>query len=312
MQNSYDTLRWSYGSAIVGSTAWILLLFVLSPMTTSIAAIEALLLFGVLVVVALTLPFALTDTENEFIRRLHVVAVRIQPVAAFAAAGAFLLSPGLSSALLTLPWLGFAGLTALIGATRFLHRRTLEPAALCIDAGLVYIPVGAGWLFLSRMRAQPLGFSDLIVVLTAVHFHYAGFVAPIVAGLTGRRIRSTLLFTPIAAGVIAGPPLIAVGITFSPLIEIIAVVVFAGSLIGLALLMLVGLVPVVQTRLSQTLVVISSLSLLVTMIAAGAYGFSTFTGRFVVTIPRMVQIHGVLNAFGFALCSIVAWHMIGK
>lgn len=303
-------LRWSYGSAIVGSLVWIALFFVLSPTAGTIVAIEALALFGVLVVVPLTLPFVLTGHSNENAHRLHAVVVRMQPIAAIIAAGAFLLSPGLSSALCILPWLGFAGLAALVGVTRFLNRRTFEPAALCIDAGLVYIPIGAGWLLLSRMRAHPMGFSDLVVILTAVHFHYAGFVAPIIAGLTGNRLRTTPLFASIAAGVIAGPPLIAIGITVSPLIEIIAVAVFAGSLIGLALIMLVRLIPALESRGAQALAGISAVSLLVTMLAAGAYGVSTFTGWFTVTIPRMVQVHGMLNAFGFALCGILSWHMI--
>lgn len=56
--------------------------------------------------------------------------------------------------------------------------------------------------------------------------------------------------------------------------------------------------------------VISALSLLITMLAAGAYGVSTFMGWFIIMIPRMVQIHGVLNAFGFALCGILSWHII--
>lgn len=305
-------LRWSYSSAIVGGIVWILSIFVLSPTSGAIPAIETLVLFGVLVVVPLTLPFVLMGHSDERTRRLHSIVVRVQPAAAIIAAAAFLFSPGLLSALLTLPWLGFAGLTALIGATRFLNRRTFDPAALCIDAGLIYISIAAGWLFVSRMRAHPMGFSDLIVVLTAVHFHYAGFVAPIIAGLTGDRLGNTSLFAPIAAGVIASPPLIAIGITFSSLVEIIAVVVFAGSLIGLALLMLFSLVPTLESRLCQASLVISSLSLLITMLAAGAYGISTFTGWFIVTIPRMVQVHGVLNAFGFALCGILGWHIINN
>jgi hypothetical protein len=57
---------------------------------------------------------------------------------------------------------------------------------LCLHAALVYWPVGCLWLVISRAGVNPLGFSDDIVLLTAVHFHYAGFAALTMLGMTGR------------------------------------------------------------------------------------------------------------------------------
>ena len=55
---------------------------------------------------------------------------------------------------------------------------------------MLYLPIGAGWLVLYRLGVRPLGFADVIVLLTGVHFHYTGFVLPIVAGMVGRWLRA--------------------------------------------------------------------------------------------------------------------------
>src|SRR5258705_449888 len=77
---------------------------------------------------------------------------------------------------------------------------------LCLDAGLVFLLVGGLWATASRAAMRPLGFDDTVVLLTANHFHYAGFIVPIVAGLAGRRLPGRLGDLT-ALGVIAGVPL---------------------------------------------------------------------------------------------------------
>src|SRR5262249_54537538 len=148
---------------------------------------------------------------------------------------AFLTPAGTLAALLASGWLLLAGLAALSGLLRLLARRNARADELCIDAGLLYLPVGAVWLLFSRAGLSPLGFGDTIVILTAVHFHYAGFAAPILAGLAGRwiaAVRPVLwpLFRLVAVGVIAGIALVAAGITlarFTAAIEVAAAVLFA-------------------------------------------------------------------------------------
>ena len=56
------------------------------------------------------------------------------------------------------------------------------------DAGLVYLAVGGGWTVLAWGGLRPLGFAAPIVLLTAVHFHYAGFALPLLTGLAGRNL----------------------------------------------------------------------------------------------------------------------------
>ena len=101
-----------------------------------------------------------------------------------------------------------------------------------------------------RAGLRPLGFPDLIVLLTAVHFHYAGFALPVLTGLVAR-----VLGGPAAGaaclGVIAGVPLVAIGITDAQLapgilpprlLELVASAITAASglLVGLLQVRLAG------------------------------------------------------------------------
>lgn len=100
--------------------------------------------------------------------------------------------------------------------------------------------------------------------------------------------------------------LIAVGITFSPLVEVVAVALFTVAVAGFALLTLAEVVPDIDGFPAVGLGV-ASLAIVLTMALALAYGYSAFpeTGR-LVTISEMIRWHGSLNAFGFALPALLA------
>ena len=78
------------------------------------------------------------------------------------------------------------GLVALHGLWR-LWRGSHRTSEVCLDAGLLYLAVGGTWTVIARAGLRPLGFPDLIVLLTAVHFHYAGFALLVLAGLVAGR-----------------------------------------------------------------------------------------------------------------------------
>src|SRR5256885_1534113 len=84
------------------------------------------------------------------------------------------------------------------------RRRNRRPVGRVL--GLYWL-VGAGWLALARFGLRPLGFSPEIVLATAVHFHFAGVLLPVlVLRSTGPR-----LVPPVLLGV----PLVALGITLA-------------------------------------------------------------------------------------------------
>ncbi len=320
-------LRWNRASSLAGAVVWILLLLPLSgwlglPVETSGETwlIERLLLLSVLVFTPLTLSLVGAQTSDGTHPLPFRVASLIQPFAAILVVASFYTRTGLAAALLTVGWILVTGLIGLFGLWRLwrrwaLHKSLLPMEELCIDAGLAYVTVGSGWLFLSRWGMNPLGFSDAIVLLTAVHFHYAGFAAPVLTGFAGRKIGARIarkFYLAAAAGVIAGPPLVAAGITLSRGVEVFSAVVLALSLFVLALLMLFVVAPKLKPRLAQVLLALSAISVMVTMLFACLYAMGRFTGSAIVTLPLMAQVHGVSNALGFVLCGLLAWTIANR
>src|SRR4030095_7036112 len=105
---------------------------------------------------------------------------------AAAAALSLILETGLTAALLAVLTLALHLLVALFGLSRLLPRGLLPIEELSIDAGLLYLPVAGFWFVVYRLGIQPVGFGETIILLTVVHFHFAGFATPIIAGMTGR------------------------------------------------------------------------------------------------------------------------------
>jgi hypothetical protein len=300
--------RWSRLSAIAGGLVWLLLIPAAPARPPTLALIERLLLLAPLVLLPLAL--ALVAPDGPWQRRIYRAAVLWQAPAALLAAGAIWLPAGALAALLAAGWLLLTGLLGLLGLLRLLARRTLAPAELSIDAGLMLVPVGGIWLVLARYGARPIGFSEPIVTLTAVHFHYAGFAAPILSGMIGRRLAPSGLarriYSAAALGLLAGVPLVALGISFSRQLEVAAVALLATSMAAIALVALVKVVPGVRRPLARALLAISALAGLMTMALAIIYALGGRAGV-VLTIPQMAQLHGGANAFGLALCGLLAW-----
>ncbi|HLH24319.1 MAG TPA: YndJ family protein [Chloroflexota bacterium] len=300
---------WSRWSAGLGAAIW---LAWLPRLAAEQGQVAALLLFAVLVLVPLALALAATPDRAGRHAWPYRAAVFAQPAAALLAAGSFLLPPSPAAALLALPWLLCTGLVALFGLWRLLPRGLSPAAEVCLDAGLVYLPIGGAWLVLARLGARPLGFSDVIVLLTAVHFHYAGFVAPLLAAMAGRALPdrkglAARAYRAVAAGVVAGPPLLAAGFTFSPALRFAAALLLAASLLALAALTMIAVLPAVRPRAARWLLGVSAAAIILPMLLVGAYAVGELAGASIVTIPQMVRVHGWLNALGFALCGLLAW-----
>lgn len=314
-------VRRSRTNALASGIAWLLLLLPLSvwfglPVETGGETwlIERLLLLAILVFVPLALSLAATPNDDGAHAWPYRVAVRFQPVAAMLVIVSIYSRTGWKAAAMTVGWLLLTGLIASFGLWRLWRRwkttgSILPLEELCIDAGLIYVVVGGGWLFLSRAGMNPMEFSDTIVLLTAVHFHYAGFAAPILTGLVGRTLKTGFArkcYIAAAAGVIAGPPLVAAGITLSRAVEVFSAVTLALSLFTLAMLTMFLIAPTMKP-LPRLLLVLSSISVVVTMIFACLYAYGRFAGIETVSIPLMTQVHGVSNALGFVLCGLLAW-----
>lgn len=302
------------GRLLAGSFLW--LSFALSMRSGPLAVgwAHALLLLGPLVVVPAGLELAWGADGGGLVARI----VRfLQLPAAVAFGVAYALRPGPLAAAFVLPWLLVAGLVALSGVLRALERfrrhRFPPVADVSIDAGLVYLVVGVAWAAADRFGVRPLGFAPDIVLLTAIHFHYAGFALPIATGLAGRRL-SGLPVRLAAAGVIAGVPFVAVGITATQLGRPVVVEAVAASVLAVAGVLCAwshldlmgrsaGEVPVPARLLWGA----AALSLLFGMMLAALYGARYFLPIGWLDIPWMRALHGTANAVGFGVVALAGW-----
>lgn len=304
--------RWS---AALGAALWLGLAWAPLPLDVMTGTITRLLMMGPLVMVPLALALVATPAADGSHVWMYRAAVATQPVAAIIAMAALYQPQGALAALLVVPWLGVTGLLALFGLWRVANHRLARIEEVCLDSALIYIPVGGVWMIASRLGFDLMGFDQVIVLLTAVHFHYAGFTAPLIVGLAGRAVpdeRKTLrtIYWLGALAVIAGPPLIAIGITVSPLLEVICAVLLAVGLLVVSGVMMLGVGPGLKHPIAWALLSVSALSLVVTMALACMYAWGEFSGTKLITIPRMAEVHGVVNVVGFSLCGLIAWALV--
>lgn len=292
-------------SAVLGFLAWVIGLIAL-PLDRA----PALLLLGALVIVPLGL--ALLDDLGEILRRsrLQPFLPWVQLLCAGVLLASFPLYPGWRAGLLALPWLGFTGLVALLGLFRLVTHGYRTAAGIATSAALMFLAVGGGWTLASRWGIEPMGFREPIVLLTGVHFHYAGFALPILTGLAAGTLRHVGARLAVAS-VVIGVPFVAVGITAGrsePVVEL-----SAAWFMGTACLLVVWLQGEMAVRATswpeRLLFALSGLALLAGMTLAAVYALSTFRDAYWLTIPQMIPWHGTLNALGFALPGLLAWHL---
>lgn len=232
-------------------------------------------------------------------------------VAGALASTAFLLDEGVAAAVAALVWTLTVGWVVL-GEVR----RT--PNAFSVRAALrlwphLHLLFGTLWLVLSRYGARPLGFSSTIVALTAVHFHYAGFIAPTLISKLEQQLssspRNLRLVQLTRVGVLAATPLTAAGITLTPVFGALGASLFG---IGLGISSLVTLIVTrsLTDRVGVVLLRISAASVLVAMVLAVLYAVGQWLGTPAPTIATMTRTHGLLNALGYSLAGLIGWKVV--
>ena len=261
----------------------------------NLGLLEVLFLLAVWAIVPLGLPFL---HDSPVLR----VARRVWPVAALSATVSFFLPKGYGAAALAVPWLALNGLVALGGLLRLKDSFRGGLPSLFLLAAMMFPPIGGVHLVASRLGHPLGGFPEPIVLLTAIHFHYTAFAAPILAGLAARS--GGILAKAGGIGLVGGTPLLAAGFLFSPHLKAAAVGILCVSVILLALAQFGVALP--STR-AKALLGISSLAVIAGMILAAVYEHGFYTGRTWISIPRMAQTHGLLNGVGFCLCGLLAY-----
>jgi len=301
-------------SALLGGALWLALLISILFGNRSLGVIELLLLLGVLVLIPLGFDLVGAPDAKGRNPAIYRLARFLQPFASLLAVLSMLIPAGIWSGALAGGWLLFTLCVPLFGLHRIITQRSFRVEENCISAALLYLPVGGAWLVAFRAGLNVGGFGGTVALLTAVHFHYAGFVAPVLAGLAGRQLRRAAprrwsLYRIAAIGIMAGPPLVALGITFAAALEVAAAVVLAGSLTALATLVLGPIRRSLPDARARAALTISALASVWAMLFALLYALSSFAGHLLVPIPTMALIHGAANAL-FALGGLTGWGIV--
>lgn len=289
-------------TAAVGAAAWTIVALAAATGAVDLTLIDVLLALAPLVVVPVGLVVAgPSGREPARLVRLAAAALVVPSL---------LTDARLTAGALALPWLAVAVHQFVVGAVRWLDAPDFSPAALARLASPLYLTVAAAWLVASRLRLEPVGIGEPIVELTAVHFHYAGFAAALLAART-HEVAAHLTPRWATAGTlltIASPPLVAVGFTTGA----------APAQVGGALLLSIGVwivagltlavvIPRTAGAATRALLGLSALAVAAPMVLAVFWAAGQHYDIPALDVPAMARIHGTVNAFGFTLAGLLGW-----
>jgi len=300
-------------NAIAGAVIWCGLWIVTQVGEIYLTWIELLFLFAPLVIVPLGLHLtdqieggAAASLPERLARTIHAPAALLVMIS-------FLFAPGIIAAALASAWVVFCGLLALGGLLRTLRGAFGRLDLLCPAVAFLYSLVGAAWLVASRLGLNPMGFQEPIVLLTAIHFHFAGFAAALLARSTGRTLVeapknsvATALFRIIACGVLVGPGMLSLGFVVGPRVKLAAALILALSEVGLAISFVFAL-KFVSRFSAQLFLTIAAASIAFSMALAAVWAIGEYPLQQFVNLDQMERFHGTANALGFTLCGLLGW-----
>lgn len=185
-------------------------------------------------------------------------------------------------------------------AARLLRTRSLAPAEVAVLTALATPSVAALSLVAERAGYPLFGFDLDVLALTVPHFHFAGFAAALVAGLLctarpgDRRASAAALTVP------AGTLLVLAGYFVGDLVEL------AGAAVLTAGMWTVGWLLWTERGWFR----VSAAVLVATMLLALWWAVGEAFDVPHPSLSWMVLTHGLANALGFGLCSVLAWQRL--
>jgi hypothetical protein len=266
------------------------------------------LLAGVLALATAVVVPAAVALQPAGVRIGSTRAGRVVPLAAgVAAAVSVFLDRGGFAAVLVVPWLLFVAVLLLRALQLWLATPRVFDLVWVASAG--YLAVGAVWLLADRLALEPVGFRPPFVQLTAIHFHYAGFIATTLAGCALRRAPGVRAARLAAGGIVIAPPIVAAGFLWLGVLQIAGATLSTAALWLLALVVLRRIVPTAP-RPAALLLTISSLAVLAPMLLAVQWAVGHNFGTPALSIPAMARTHGLINAVGFCLAGTAGWRLL--
>ncbi|MCX5380212.1 YndJ family protein [Streptomyces sp. NBC_00091] len=196
------------------------------------------------------------------------------------------------------------------GVARLPRGHRPAPAEVAALTALVSPAVAAGALVAERAGHRLFGFDLDILALTVPHFHFAGFTAALVAGLVCRSAAAGHRARWAAYSVPAGTALVLLGYFVDDWAELLGAVVLTAGMWTVALATWRDVRPAARDRLTGALLAVSAAVLVATMLLALWWAAGEATGIVHPTLTWMAATHGLGNALGFALCSLLAWRRL--
>ncbi|MGW0897369.1 YndJ family protein [Streptomyces goshikiensis] len=189
------------------------------------------------------------------------------------------------------------------------------PAEIAVCTALVSPSIAGTALVAERAGYRLFGFDLDILALTVPHFHFAGFTAALVAGLVCRAATATAPGTAAlsrwaAYSVPGGTLLVLLGYFVDDWAELAGAVVLTTGMWAVALLTWRDIRPGARDRTTGALLGTSAAVLVATMLLALWWAAGEATGIIHPTLTWMAATHGLGNALGFALCSVLAWRRL--
>lgn len=243
--------------------------------------------------IAGVVPLALRDRIRGWVLVAAVVAV------------SFALPVGPAAGLLAVTYPVAAALT---GMRRLLD---LRPGDWVPLVALGYAVAAGGALVCSRMGWTLLGTREPIVLLTAVHFSYAGVGATMLAGRARAAVLTPTLRALATVGLalaIGAPSVVALGFATGWALPQVG-----GAVLVTAGVWAVALVQLATARrpgpaLGRALLVVSSLAVLGAMPLGVAWAAAQHWGTVpTLSVPALVRTHGMLNGVLFVPGGLLGW-----
>jgi hypothetical protein len=205
---------------------------------------------------------------------------------------------------------GFAG----DGLRRLVTSGTKSFTQFCFAAGAGYLLVAGTWLTASRAGASFFGFREPIVLLTAVHFHFAGFASAVLAGLVDKAFvghKGHPMFRAALLAVLLGPGILGLAFLVGPKVKLVAALLIALGQLGLAGGMVRAGMAAKKGR-GRWLLFVASASVTAGMMLAAIWAIGEYPLQAFVNIRQMAEFHGVLNAIGFVVCGLLGWTLVSR
>lgn len=278
---------------------WLVISIQLNLKLEAASPVVIFLLFSMLVLIPLARP---TRGWKQALEEFGAVLL---------AAESFCFEASGGTALMVAGWLIITWRRALESFLEWQKIGARGAGSLCLVAADVGPAVGAAWLMAYRANWTPWGFDPLIVLLTAAHFHHAGFTLPWMAGLNAK-VKPGCWTCFSCAAVLLGVPLVAVGIASTHFgmfrfVEPFGVLILVFGALGVALSQVRRGFEKQGSIWTNFGFILSGASLFAAMLLALGFGLRYLIPDYALTMPQMWAIHGALNAFGFGMCGLQAW-----